>query len=340
MRQAVIVSPEAFEVRTAPRPQLQNPGEVLIRTAACGICSGDLMSWYLAKKVGTVLGHEMVGWAVEIGPDVQGISPGDLLFVHHHAPCLACAACSRGDHVHCQTWKTSQVEPGGMAEFLRIPADNVRGDTFPVNDLTVEQALFIEPLGCTVKALRRLECLVSLACSRGAVIGCGIMGLLNIQAASARGAEVIAVEPDADRRAAAIACGAAQALTPEQAQKALRHALDFVIIGPGHPEVIREALELIRPAGVALLFTPTPTGVTTTLNLGDLYFRDVSLVPSYSCGPSDTRQAYELIRTGQVRPERLITHRFRLEDIQTAYDLARRGGPVIKVVVNLAEEAS
>ncbi len=86
MKQAVITSPTSFEVRTVPRPTLQSPDEVILRTATSGICSGDLMEWYLAKKVGTVLGHEIVGYADEVGGDVTHIEEGQLVFVHHHAP--------------------------------------------------------------------------------------------------------------------------------------------------------------------------------------------------------------------------------------------------------------
>ena len=297
------------------------------------------MSWYLAKKLGTVLGHEMVGWAEDVGSAVTGIEPGDLLFVHHHAPCMNCEHCARGAYVHCRTWRGSQVEPGGMAEWLRIPAENVRGDAFVVNDLSVEQAVFIEPLGCCVKALCRVKGCVPFSGTRAAVIGCGIMGLLNIEVALALGVrEVYAVEPDADRRQAAVVAGACQALTPDEAQRSLKERLDFVIIGPGHPDVIRQALALVRPAGAAVLFTPTASGVTMPLDLGDLYFREIALIPSYSCGPGDTRLACDLLRQQLVRPERFITHRFRLDDIQTAYDTARRGGSALKVMVILAEE--
>src|SRR5262249_14363493 len=147
------------------------------------------------------------------------ILPGDLVFFHHHAPCLTCPDCLRGDHVHCQTWRTSRLDPGGMAEWIRVPADNVRGDTFAVNDLTVEQAVFIEPLGCSVKALRRLP---RLEHTVGVVIGCGVMGLLNLAAARALGAaRLVAVEPDEDRRRYALACGADAALTPAEASWSL-----------------------------------------------------------------------------------------------------------------------
>jgi len=339
-RQAVIVTPERFEVRKGPRPRMQDPGDLLVRTAACGICSGDLLPWYLAKKVGTVLGHEVVGWAVEVGPAVKGIEPGDLVFLHHHAPCLACRACARGDHVHCPTWRASSIDPGGMAEWVRVPAVNARGDTFAVNDLNVEQALFIEPLGCSVKALRRLQGCLPLTGTGGGVVGCGIMGLLNISAALAMGArEMVAVEPDAARRQAARQAGAAEVLTPDEARRALANALDFVIIGPGHPEVIGQALAYLRPGGSAVLFTPTVAGVTTPLDLGDLYFREINLIPSYSCGPDDTRLAHDLLRRRMVQPEQFITHRFPLEQIQAAYDTARRGGAALKVIVTFSEEA-
>jgi L-iditol 2-dehydrogenase len=334
MRQAVIVGPESLEVRIVPRPSRRGDDELLVRTAACGICSGDLMPWYLARKVGTVLGHEIVGWAVDVGPALDGIRAGDLVFLHHHAPCLECDECRRGAHVHCATWRQSKIDPGGMAEWIRVPGENARIDTFSINDLSAEQGTFIEPLACCVKAYRRLGGPEAVAGRRVAVVGCGVMGLLNIHTARAYGAaEVVAIEPDPTRQALARLCGARRAVAPEEAERSLARGCDFVVIGPGQPEVIRQALGYVRPGGAASLFTPTAGGILTSLDLGDLYFREVSLVPSYSCGPTDTREAYALLRDGRVQIEPLVTHRFGLEEVQTAYDTARRGGPVIKVLV-------
>jgi L-iditol 2-dehydrogenase len=329
MRQAVIVAPEQVAIRTATRPT----ADLVLRTEACGICSGDLMPWYLAKKVGTVFGHEPVGRVVQVGLGIDHLKPGDRVFVHHHAPCLTCRFCQRGDFVHCATWKRTRLDPGGMAEWIGVEATMARNDAFAVNDLTAEQALFIEPLACCVKAFRRAVP----TGRRVAVVGCGIMGLLNIQAALAEGArEVIAIEPHPFRREMALRAGAAAALTPEQASE-LRHGMDVVLIGPGVPEVILAALDYVRPGGIACLFTPTPNGVRTALDLGELYFREVTLVPSYSCGPTDTRQAYEWIARGLVRPEPFITHRFPLEEMQTALDTARAGGEAVKVIVTFPE---
>jgi L-iditol 2-dehydrogenase len=338
MRQAVIVAADRFAVLDAPRPELRDDGEIILKTDACGICSGDLMPWYLTKKVGTVLGHEPVGRAIEVGSSVSHIRVGDLVFVHHHAPCLKCDSCRRGAFVHCDTWKATKLDPGGMAEYIRAAAPIVSGDSFAVNDLHPEQALFIEPLGCCVKALERLGGRAVVSGKRVAVIGCGIMGLLHIQTALAYGAgEIVVVEPDPVRRNAALQAGAREALTPDEA-RCWQHAIDIVIIGPGHPAVIRQGLEYVRPGGIASLFTPTADGVLTELDLGELYFREVILVPSYSCGPADTKTAYDLIRSGAVRPREMITHRFGLEQVQTAFDTAKRGGPAIKVIVTFGEQ--
>jgi L-iditol 2-dehydrogenase len=339
MLQAVIVAPDRFEVRSARRP-LIGDGEVLLRTAACGICSGDLMPWYLAKKVGTVLGHEPVGRAVEVGRGVGNLKRGDLVFAHHHAPCLHCDECSRGAHVHCATWKRTALDPGGMAEYIRVPAEVVRADAFAVNDLHPEQALFIEPLGCCVKAFRRLALWPAFSTKRGvrvAVVGCGVMGLLNLQLARHLAARVVGIDPDPARREFVSRLGA-EAMTPEEAREQLRHSMDLVVIGPGFPEVIRQALDYVRPSGVACLFTPTATGVLTELDLGSLYFRDVGMVTSYSCGPDDTRAAYDLLRAGRVDPRPLITHRFSLADLQRAFDTAKAGGAAVKVIVTFPEE--
>jgi L-iditol 2-dehydrogenase len=89
-----------------------------------------------------------------------------------------------------------------------------------------------------------------------------------------------------------------------------------------------------------VLFTPTPADSLTPLDFDDLYFREISLVPSYSCGPQDTRQAYELLRSGAVDTPALVTHQFPIDEIQTAYDTAKRGGSVLKVLVTFEDGSS
>ena len=339
MLQAVIRSPTTFTVEDVARPELRADGELLLRTAACGICSGDLMEWYLERKVNTVLGHEVVGYAEEVGPDVDHVKSGQLVFVHHHAPCMNCRSCRSGDPVQCETWRKSKLDPGGMAEFIRVPEVNVCTDTFPIDDLTPEVGIFIEPLACSVKSLSRLG---DRPRATGVIVGCGVMGLLNLMAARALRTEtLVAVEPDPHRRECALRCGADEALEPDAAGDMAQRmgGADFVVVGPGDSAVIRESLAYARDGGSVVLFTPTPAGSPTPLDLNDLYFREVSLVPSYSCGPQETRQAYDLLRRGAVDVRPLITHSFHIGRVQEAYDTAKRGGKTLKVMVVFEGEA-
>ena len=336
MRQGVITSPTTFAIEEVSEPTLQSPGDIILQTATSGICSGDLMEWYLERKVNTVLGHEVVGNAVEVGASIDHIRMGQLVFAHHHAPCMECRFCRAGDHVQCATWRNTRLDPGGMAEFVRVPAENVVHDAFAIDDLDPEVGVFIEPLGCSVKAVRRV---VGFPMDLGVVVGCGVMGLLNLACARALGARTLwAVEPDADRRRKAEDFAADRAFEPEEladlAQRSPAERADFVIVGPGSAEAILQAFDFVRDGGVVILFTPTPVGVETAIDLGRLYFRDVRIVPSYSCGPNDTREAADLLRRGAVDVEPLVTHRFALCDLQSAYDTAKRGGSVLKVLVN------
>lgn len=335
MQQAVIRTPTQFELQSVPLPALRSDDELLLRTAACGICSGDLMEWYMQRKIGRVLGHEVVGYAEEVGPYHRDIQPGDLVFAHHHAPCGECRLCRAGDYVHCPTWRTSALDPGGMAEFIRVPSVNARIDSFAVKDLAPEIAVFIEPLACSVKALSRVP---PGPRDVGVIVGCGVMGLLNILAAKALGTKTVwAVEPDEDRRAMAAQCGADGTYAPDQFMEFLNSPAgdfaDYAVAGPGHPAVIAGATQYVRSGGTVVQFTSTPFGVDTPLDLSTLYFREVSVVPSYSCGPRDTRDAYRLLCEGKLDVAPLVTHRFPLDQIQTAYDTAKRGGSVLKVLV-------
>jgi L-iditol 2-dehydrogenase len=130
MRAAVVHSFEDVRAQRVPRPTAP-PGGLLVRTQACGICSGDVMPWYIAKKAPLVLGHEMAGVVEEVGEGAP-FAPGDRVFAHHHAPCMACAHCQAGRHVQCAEWKKPAVSPGGCAEFFAVTAGGARHDTLAI----------------------------------------------------------------------------------------------------------------------------------------------------------------------------------------------------------------
>jgi L-iditol 2-dehydrogenase len=319
------------------------PGEALMRTRAAGICGSDLIDWYLAKKAGQVVGHEVSGEIVAVGAGVTSFAAGDRVAPHHHAPCLECGECRAGRFVHCAAWRSSRLDPGGMAEYVRIPAGNLARDTLKIPEaLTFEEASFIEPLATVVKAFRRGR---FQAGQSVLVVGLGTVGQLAVRLARARDASRIA---GADRVAFRIALardsGAGDAFDVDRetiAEGARRlsggKGFDFVFVGPGKSGVVRSAFDAAAPGGTILLFTMTPPGEEVALPGHDLYFREVSLVPSYSCGPDDTREALELLASRRVAVADLVTHRFPVEEAPEAFARARDPNGSIKVMITFEE---
>lgn len=328
----------AVEVVELPTPTL-GPGEALMRTRVSGICGSDLLDWYVAKKAGTILGHEVSGEIVSVGAGVAGFRPGDRVAPHHHAPCLACAACAAGRYVHCAAWKVSRLDPGGMAEMVRIPAGNLAHDTRKIPDgVSDEEASFVEPLATVVKAFRRGR----FAPDQSAFfVGLGPTGQLGIRLARAVGASRIAgADRVASRREAARQSGASDVVDVSRegiAAGARRLSggagFDFVFVGPGKRDVVREAFEATAAGGTLLLFTMAPPGEAWDVALHDLYFCEVTVVPSYSCGPDDTREALDAIASRRVPVGDLVSHRFPIADAADAFRRARQPEGAMKVVL-------
>lgn len=351
MRVAVMYDVDDIRIEERPLPTLQ-PGDALVRTAASGVCSGDLMPWYVRKKAPFVFGHEPAGTVVALGADPSGkLTVGDRVFAHHHAPCLACATCHAGLYVHCATWRTTALEPGGMAEYFRIPRANFL-DTLRLPDaVSFLDGSLVEPLGCVVKSLRRALAiapsmpLVATESRRAPdlrgqtvfVIGAGVMGLMHVAVAASLGATVYASDFNAARRAAAVALGAALAFEPATAHADLVAATDgrlasTTICGPGAPAALEAAVCATGTDGTVLMFTPIEPGERFTFDQSAAYFRDIRLVSSYSCGPTDTRDALALITAGIVTAAKLQAMEFPFPGVRGAYEVMQRAD-VIKAIV-------
>lgn len=315
------------------------PGEVLVRMRACGVCSGDVVPWYIRKKAPLVFGHEPAGEIVEVGAEVRGLRPGQRVFVHHHAPCLRCRACARGEFVQCPVWKQTNIRPGGMAEYFVVPRTNAENDTLVLPDsVSFEDAALVEPVACVVKSLRRAG---SLRGARVLVIGLGVMGQLHVLLARHAGAErVLAADLIEARCAHARALGAD--LVVHAAEVDLFEAVsaatggegvEVVIAGPATVQALELGLRCAARGGTVVQFMGTQPGERLQLDTFDYYFRELRLVPSYSCGPTDTREALRLIEAGHVRAAQVVTHRFPLVEAGRAYENAATNTAAIKTLV-------
>jgi L-iditol 2-dehydrogenase len=317
-------------------PQI-GPGEALMRTRASGICGSDLLDWYVRRKAGTILGHEVAGEIVAVGKGVGHFEPGDRIVPHHHAPCLSCDACRQGRYVHCRQWRGSTLDPGGMAEMVRIPAENLDADTQRIPEsVSDEEASFTEPLATIVKAFRRARFESGQSVL---VVGLGTAGQLALRLARASGAlRIVGADRVVSRRKLAQESGAAETLEvgqgpPEVGALLGSRRFDLVLVSPGKAEIARAWLEAVAPGGTLLLFTMSAPEDTLTLSPHDLYFREVSLVPSYSCGPDDTRQALQLISSGRVPVGDLVTHRFPIVRARDAFARAKDPEGSLKVIL-------
>ncbi|MEW6053304.1 MAG: alcohol dehydrogenase catalytic domain-containing protein [Nitrospirota bacterium] len=342
MKAAKLYSLHDIRIEDMPIPEV-GPREVLLRTRACGICSGDVMPWYIEKKAPLVPGHEPAGEIVETGHDVSSFRTGDRVFVHHHAPCFICRNCRRGDYVQCATWKNTRIIPGGLSEYILIPETNLEHDTLNLPDsLSYEDGTLIEPTACVVKALKRT------GIKRGdtvLILGLGVMGQLNVLLSRKYGAgRIIGADLISFRLQKAKEFGADEVI--DVSRHALADALrdmtkgklaDVVIVGPNSVEAMRQGLESAGEGGSVLFFTPAKPGETLVIDPNRLYFRDINIITSYSCGPTDTADALEIIEEGTVRADALVTHRFPLEQASDAFALTAHAGDSLKVMVNFNE---
>lgn len=338
MQVAVYYSNRDIRLEERPVPAI-GPGEVLVRVRACGVCGSDVLEWYRRPRAPTVLGHEIAGEVVEVGDGVGHLRPGDRVVVAHHVPCGACAYCYAGHETVCPVLQTGHVDPGGFAEYIRVPAPQTRRGVFRLPEtLTWADGAMVEPLGCVLRGQRlaHLEPGQSVV-----VIGCGVTGLLHIRAAQALGAgPIIGIEPDPFRRERALRIGAVAVGSPEddivatlQTHLEGRRAQQ-VIVCTSAPPAVELAFRCVDRGGTILFFAPVPPEATVTLPFNELFWRnEVTLTSSYGAAPADMQQALDLLRWGRISVRDLVTHRFPLQDIARAFELVLHPRDSLKVLV-------
>jgi len=176
MKAAMYYSQRDIRIEEMPTPKIRED-EVLVKMKACGICGSDLMEWYLKTRAPLVLGHEPAGVIAKKGKKVRNFDAGDRVFVHHHVACLSCHYCKHGDYTLCDQFHNTNIKPGGLAEYFKVPAPNLQIDTLKIpEEMSFEEATLIEPIGCCMRALKKCNL------QKGdsvAVIGAGATGIIH-----------------------------------------------------------------------------------------------------------------------------------------------------------------
>ncbi len=314
------------------------PDELLIKVIASGICGSDVMEWYRIKKAPRVLGHEIAGEIVEVGESVEKYKIGDRVFVSHHVPCNECRYCLAGHHTLCDTLHSTNFDPGGFAEYIRVPKINVeRGVYLLPDEVSFEEGTFVEPLGCVVRGQRIA------GIKKGdtvLVIGSGISGLLHIQLARVLGAKrVIATDINEYRLNAAKKFGAdtvinAKADVPAGVQKANNGKFaDKVIICTSALEAITQGLSSVDRAGTILFFAPPAPDIEVPFPLFELWNKGVTLVSTYAAVEPDIKESIEFIKNRKIKVCEMITHRFGIKDAGLGFNLVAQAEESIKVII-------
>lgn len=338
MRAAFCTAPGQFGLRELPRPQ-PLPGQVLVRVRSCGICGSDL-DWYRGHFPPPKIcpGHEIAGEVAEIAGSEHRPGIGDRVVVEPLLVCGHCPACRIGDYQLCPQVEVLGVSrDGGFAEYVCVPRDRV----YPLPaELEFAAGSLAEPAAVAVHGVRLGK--VGLG-DRVVVLGAGTIGLLAIVAARRAGAAQIAITARyAHQARMARRLGAAQVfrLSGEDGREwtefVRRHPPDVVLetVG-GSGESLNDAIRIVRPGGtvVVLGVFPEPPRCDALA----LLVKEVRVVGSITYGRGDRRTDFELglqMLTSNPTITELVTHRFALERIRDAFELARdkrRGA--IKVVV-------
>jgi L-iditol 2-dehydrogenase len=338
MLAAVYYNNKDIRIEEIPEPKI-GPKELLVKVVASGICGSDVMEWYRVKKAPRILGHEIAGEIVEVGKDAKGFKTGARVFVSHHVPCNECRYCRAGYHTVCDTLRSTNFDPGGFAQYLRVPEINVRFGTFVLPDeVSYKEGTFVEPLGCVIRGQRFA------GVKKGdtvLVIGSGISGLLHIQLARFKGAaKIIATDINEYRLDAAKRFGADAAINArDDVPKYVKNlnenrGADVVIVCTAALEAFDQAFKSVDRAGTVLLFAPTAPEVRIPLPLFDVYFKGIKIVFSYAAVTQDINEAIEILKNKNVNVNDMITHCFGLKDIQKGFNLVARADKSIKVVIH------
>jgi len=307
-----------------PVPRV-GPGELLLRVVASGICGSDVMEWYRRDKVPLVLGHEVAGDVVSVGEEIEKFKEGDRVAATHHVPCNTCHYCLSGHHTVCETLlRGTHFDPGGFAEYVRVPAINVDRGVFKfTEDVSYEDASFMEPLACVLRGQR----IAGLSPGQSVlVMGSGIAGLLHIGLARTSGAGLImATDTIPFRLEMAKKMGADFTFrADEEMIDSLRDVnegrlADLVIIC--FEGFIPLALKAVERGGTVLFFAGASEGATIPASINDLFWRtEATLTSTYAGSPYDCNIALTLIKAGTIPVGKLVTHRFSLAEATKGFE--------------------
>ncbi len=312
-----------IRLETMPVPRI-GPGEILVKVRASGICGTDVMEWYRVPKGPRILGHEIAGDIVESRSDRYEV--GARVFVSHHVPCNRCKYCLSGNPTACETLHKGNYDPGGYSEFVRVPALNVEHGVYVLpEDVTYAEGTMIEPLACSVRALRQLDVRTG---QTVLILGAGVSGILNLQVAKLLGARVVVTDVNEYRLRKAREFGADEVV---RGDRDAGENAERVILCTGAWRAVEQAFARVDRKGIILLFAVPDRDIPVPIPA--FWRNEATLTSSYGAAPADLEEALRLISRRRVNVRDMITHTLPLTGIREGFGIVAGAKESLKVVL-------
>lgn len=337
MKAAVYHALDDIRIEERPVPEI-GPGELLLKTLACGLCGGETMAWY-KKSEPKVLGHEPVGEVVEVGAGVTNFRRGDRVFVNHHVGRVNSHWSRRGHFTRDPFYSKMKLDPGGVCEYYRVTAQHLAMDAHVLPDsISTEAAVTIEPWSCVLSGLK--VCNIQPG-DTVAVVGAGFMGQGFVHMAPLFGAgKVVALDFSDWRLEKAREFGATHTINPKRedavaAMRALNNGrlADTVVVIAPFASAWKQAMDLVEVGGCLHLGAPLPPGTDWVQDGNKAYFDQITVTSRYSSDHTDTYSYIRLLEAGRIRADDAISHRFAIEDSAEAFRLLVEAEKSLKIVV-------
>jgi L-iditol 2-dehydrogenase len=345
MKAAVYTGSGGIAVQSVPTPAI-SAGELLVRVEACGICHTDLKKIeYDLLPAPRIYGHETAGTVVAAGEGVERFAPGDRVALFHHIPCLDCFYCARKLYAQCPGYKkvgiTAGFEPagGGFAQYVRVMDWIVQRGVEKIPDgVSFEQASLVEPLNTCLKAIVQADP------EPGDVVlilGQGPIGLMFTMLARRFGFRAAVTDTMPYRLALARRLGAEEAWNPLEESTADRvksmsdgRGADLAIVAASVPGLVEQAVRSTRPGAKILLFSQTSDQERVEVSGADICKGERIMFGSYSASVELQRESADMIFSGEIPVDALISHKLPINQIRTGIDLALHpDGGSLKIIV-------
>ena len=343
MKAAIVKSDSNIEIKNMIKPLL-GPDDILVKMHACGICGSDVEKVFGEYGQASMkLGHEPAGTITEVGSEILDFSVGDRVFTHHHVACYSdnCHECNHGNETMCKKYYESNLEPCGLADEYVVPGWNVKhGGVLKIPDnMSFEEAAMIEPLACCIRSWNRFTHKTN---DSVAILGVGPTGIMHVLLAKFYGLkEVFCLDLndyrlDFAQKLETITIRSDDPTASEIIKSNLQHpfGVDIVIVATSNLKALQDAVTFVRKGGTIVMFGVPSKGATVELDMSKVYSKSITIVNSYAASDMDTRDALEKISSKQINVTQLITHKYKLDECQKAFEHAKSGENAMKIIIS------